>query len=484
MSNKQDKEFVKEITPQSEDFSRWYLDVIRKADLMDYAPVRGCIVFKPDGYEIWELIQRELDARFKATGHRNAYFPVFIPESFFQKEKEHVEGFNPELPWVTEAGGEKLEERLAVRPTSETMFGYMYARWIKSYRDLPVLINQWANVVRWEKRTQPFLRTSEFLWQEGHTAHETEQDAREETMRMLDLYREFVENVLAIPVIAGRKTPSEKFAGAVDTYSIEAMMRDGRAVQAGTSHYMGQNFAKAFDIQFLDRENKLQYVHTTSWGVSTRLLGALIMVHGDDRGLKLPPKVAPTQIIMIPIGPAAAREAVNARVHELADVLRRAGFRVRVDDRSDFSPGWKFNEYEMRGVPLRIEVGPRDMENGQAVLVARTGGEKRIVSQDRIAEEACRMLDEIQKTMFDDARAFMGSRFGKAASLDELKEAMERMRGFYWAGWCGSDACEHRVKEETGATIRNMPFEVPEHLPHCLACGQKAAHTVVFARAY
>jgi len=484
MSNKQDKAFVKEITPQSEDFSRWYLDVIRKADLVDYAPVRGCVVFKPDGYEIWELIQRELDARFKATGHRNAYFPVLIPESFFQKEKEHVEGFNPELPWVTEAGGEKLEERLAIRPTSETMFGYMYARWIKSYRDLPVLINQWANVVRWEKRTLPFLRTSEFLWQEGHTAHETEQDAREETMRMLNLYREFAENVLAIPVIAGRKTPSEKFAGAVDTYSIEAMMRDGRAVQAGTSHYMGQNFARAFDIQFLDRENKLQYVYTTSWGVSTRLLGALVMVHGDDRGLKLPPKVAPTQIVMIPIGPAAAREAVTARVHELADGLRKAGFRVKVDDRSEFSPGWKFNEYEMRGVPLRIEVGPRDMENGQAVLAARTGGEKRAVSQDRLADEARRMLDEIQQAMYDDARAFMESRFGTVRTLEELKESMERMRGFYWAGWCGSDACERRAKEETGATIRNMPFDVPEHLPHCLACGEKAAHTVVFARAY
>src|SRR5690625_1905626 len=293
------KQFVKEITPQQEDFSRWYIDVIKKADLMDYAPVRGCIVFKPDGYELWELCQRELDWRFKETGHRNAYFPLFIPESFFQKEKEHVEGFNPELPWVTEAGGDKLEERLAIRPTSETMIGHMYARWINSYRDLPVLINQWANVVRWEKRTLPFLRTSEFLWQEGHTAHETEQEARAETMQMLEIYREFVEDILAIPVIVGQKTPSEKFAGAVDTYSIEAMMKDGRAVQAGTSHYMGTNFSEAFDIKFLDRDNQHQYAYTTSWGVSTRLIGALIMVHGDDRGLALPPKVAPTQVALI-----------------------------------------------------------------------------------------------------------------------------------------------------------------------------------------
>ncbi len=479
-----DKQFVKEITPQSEDFSRWYIDVIRKADLMDYAPVRGCIVFKPDGYELWETFQRELDARFKETGHRNAYFPLFIPESFFQKEKDHVEGFNPELPWVTEAAGEQLEERLAVRPTSETMFGYMYAKWIQSYRDLPMLINQWANVVRWEKRTLPFLRTSEFLWQEGHTAHETEEEARAETMQMLGIYRDFLENFLAIPVIVGQKTPSEKFAGAVDTFSIEAMMKDGRALQAGTSHYLGQNFAKAFDIQYLDRENEQQYVYTTSWGVTTRLIGAMIMVHGDDRGLQLPPKVAPTQVIMIPIGPAAKRDQVLERTDELFQRLKAAGIRVRVDSRSDVSPGWKFNEYEMRGIPVRIEFGPRDMENEQAVLVDRVSGQKRVVSLDQLEAEVAKLLEEIQLQMFNNAKSFMGSRFKSINTLDELVQELEQERGFFWAGWCGSAACERQVKEESGATSRNIPFECKEHKSKCLVCGDQSKHTVVFARAY
>ncbi len=479
-----DKQFVREITPQNEDFSKWYIDVIRKADLMDYAPVKGCIVFKPDGYEIWEHCQRELDAKFKESGHRNAYFPLFIPESFFEKEKDHIEGFNPELPWVTEAGGEKLEERLAIRPTSETMFGHMYAKWIKSYRDLPLLINQWANVVRWEKRTLPFLRTSEFLWQEGHTAHETEEDARVETMRMLEIYREFVEDFLCIPVIVGQKTPSEKFAGAVDTYSIEAIMKDGRAVQAGTSHYMGTNFAKAFDIKFLDRENTLQYTHTTSWGVSTRLIGAIIMVHGDDRGLSLPPKVAPTQVMMIPIGPAKTRELVIEKTDELFLELKKAGVRVKVDDRADQSPGWKFNEYEMRGIPMRIELGPRDMENGQVVLVSRISNEKRIVQQANIVEEVRRMLDEIHHEMYQKAKTFMGDNFKSVDTLDEMRDSMEAKRGFVLAGWCGSESCEHQVKEETGATSRNIPFEIREHKSKCLVCEEKAKHTVVFARAY
>jgi prolyl-tRNA synthetase len=482
MSN--EKQFVREITPQSEDFSRWYIDVIRKADLMSYAPVRGCIVFKPDGYELWENIQRELDARFKETGHRNAYFPLFIPESFFQKEKEHVEGFNPELPWVTEAGGEKLEERLAIRPTSETMIGHMFAEWIHSYRDLPLLINQWANVVRWEKRTMPFLRTSEFLWQEGHTAHEDEQDARRETMQMLEIYRDFAENFLAIPVIAGQKTPSEKFAGAVDTYSIEAMMKDGKAVQAGTSHYLGTNFAVAFGIKFLDRQNQLQYCHTTSWGVSTRLLGALIMVHGDDRGLALPPKVAPTQAIIIPIGPPKTREQVVARTHELCGALKAAGVRARVDDRPDQSPGWKFNEYEMRGIPVRVELGPRDMENGQAVLVSRVSGEKRIVAQDRLVEETLKLLDETQKLMFAKAKQFMDEHFGSVDDVGELKRFLESTRGFALAGWCGSDHCEERVKEETGATSRNIPFSPAERKTRCLVCNEPARHTVVFGKSY
>jgi prolyl-tRNA synthetase len=479
-----DKSFVTEITPQSEDFSRWYIDVIKKAELMDYSPVRGCIVFRPDGYELWENMQRELDRRFKDTGHRNAYFPLFIPESFFQKEKEHVEGFNPELPWVTEAGGEKLEERLAIRPTSETMIGHMYAKWINSYRDLPLLINQWANVVRWEKRTLPFLRTSEFLWQEGHTAHENEEDARKETMTMLDVYTDFVENVLAIPVIKGQKTPSEKFAGAVDTYSIEAMMKDGRAVQAGTSHYLGTNFAVAFDIKYLSRENTQEYCHTTSWGVSTRLIGALIMVHGDDRGLVLPPKVAPTQVIMIPIGPAKTREAVIAKTDELYAQLKAAGIRVRVDDRTDVSPGWKFNEYEMRGIPVRLELGPRDLENGVCVLVSRVSGEKKQVPLDNLVDEVKAMLDEVHADMFKRALAFRDEHFFSIETLDELKSALEEKRGFALAGWCGSDDCEKRVKDETGATSRNIPFEPAEHKSQCLVCGQPSKHTVVFARAY
>ncbi|BFH68035.1 proline--tRNA ligase [Paenibacillus dendritiformis] len=479
-----EKQFVTEITPQQEDFSRWYIDVIKKAELMDYSPVRGCIVFRPDGYEIWEHIKDELDRRFKETGHRNAYFPLFIPESFFQKEKEHVEGFNPELPWVTEAGGEPLEEKLAIRPTSETMIGHMYAKWIQSYRDLPVLINQWANVVRWEKRTLPFLRTSEFLWQEGHTAHETEAEAREETMRMLTIYREFVEDFLAIPVIEGQKTPSEKFAGAVDTFSIEAMMKDGRAVQAGTSHYLGTNFSVAFEIQFLGRENELEYAHTTSWGVSTRLIGSLIMVHGDDRGLVLPPKVAPTQVIMIPIGPAKMRDQVVGRADELFAELKRAGIRVRMDDRSDISPGWKFNEYEMRGVPVRLEIGPRDMENGVCVLVSRVSGEKRIVEQSKLAEEVKRMLDDVHREMYDRARRFRDDHFYSVDTIDEMKALMEEKRGFTLAGWCGSEACEKHVKDETGATSRNIPFAAQESKKTCLVCGEEAKHTVVFARAY
>ncbi|MCM3291681.1 MULTISPECIES: proline--tRNA ligase [Paenibacillus] len=479
-----EKQFVTEITPQQEDFSRWYIDVIKKADLMDYSPVRGCIVFRPDGYEIWEHIRDELDRRFKATGHRNAYFPMFIPESFFQKEKEHVEGFNPELPWVTEAGGEQLEEKLAIRPTSETMIGHMYSKWIQSYRDLPVLINQWANVVRWEKRTLPFLRTSEFLWQEGHTAHETEQEAREETMLMLKTYREFVEDYLAIPVIEGQKTPSEKFAGAVDTFSIEAMMKDGRAVQAGTSHYLGTNFAVAFDIKFLGRENEQEFVHTTSWGVSTRLIGSMIMVHGDDRGLVLPPKVAPTQVIMIPIGPAKMREQVVGRANELFSELKQAGVRVRMDDRSDISPGWKFNEYEMRGVPVRLEIGPRDMENGVCVLVSRVTGEKRIVQQADLVEEVNRMLADVHQEMFERARSFRDEHFYSVETIDEMKAQMEEKRGFTLAGWCGSEACEKHVKDETGATSRNIPFEPQTTKTKCLVCGEDAKHTVVFARAY
>ncbi|MCL6452044.1 MAG: proline--tRNA ligase [Alicyclobacillus sp.] len=481
---KQDKQFVKEITPQSEDFSRWYIDVIRKADLMDYAPVRGCIVFKPDGYELWEGCQRELDRRFKETGHRNAYFPLFIPESFFQKEKEHVEGFNPELPWVTEAGGEKLEERLAVRPTSETIIGHMYAQWIQSYRDLPVLINQWANVVRWEKRTLPFLRTSEFLWQEGHTAHATAEEAEAETRQMLDVYTDFVESVLAIPVFRGQKTPSEKFAGAVSTYSLEAMMKDGKALQAATSHYLGQNFAKGFDITFVDRDNTLKHVYTTSWGLSTRILGALIMVHGDDRGLQLPPKIAPTQVIIIPIGPQKERERVVAHATDCLKRLQCAGFRVRMDAREDFSPGWKFNEYEMRGIPVRLEIGPRDIDSGQVVLVRRDTGEKLVIPEAQLLQQLPELLDGIQRDMFAAAKAFQEAHSYVAHSLDELSEIITNQRGFVLAGWCGDDACERAVKDACGATSRNIPFDPPTRLDNCAVCGKPAAHSVWYAKAY
>jgi prolyl-tRNA synthetase len=480
----------KRITPQSEDFSRWYIDTISYADLMDYSPVRGCIVFKPDGYELWERIQQGLDRRFKETGHRNAYFPMLIPESFFQKEKEHVEGFNPELPWVTEAGGEKLEERLAVRPTSETIIGHMYSQWIQSYRDLPVLINQWANVFRWEKRTLPFLRTSEFLWQEGHTAHANEEEAREETLRMLEVYRDFVETDMAVPVVKGQKTPSERFAGAVDTYSIEAMMKDGKALQAGTSHYLGQNFAKGFEMKFLDRDNQLKYCYTTSWGASTRLIGAMVMVHGDDKGLALPPRMAPVQVIMIPVGPPKLRDKVMAKFDPVFDALKAAGIRVKADMR-DETPGWKFHEWEMRGVPVRLELGPRDVENNQCVLARRDNGEKITASLDTIVETIQGLLTEIQESMFQKAVAFReaNSHLG-VETLEELKahiaksEESNTSAGWVLAGWCGDAECEAKVKEETKFTTRNIPFEAPAQKHTCITCGKEAKHTVWFARAY
>ncbi|MED1782866.1 proline--tRNA ligase [Brevibacillus fortis] len=487
---KEDKAFVKEITPQSEDFSRWYIDAIKKADLMDYTPVRGCIVFKPDGFELWERIQEAMNKCFKETGHRNAYFPMLIPESFFQKEKEHIEGFNPELPWVTEAGGEPLEEKLALRPTSETIIGHMYSQWIQSYRDLPVLINQWANAFRWEKRTMPFLRTSEFLWQEGHTAHATEEEARQETMQMLEIYREVVEQELAIPVWKGQKTPSERFAGAVDTYSIEAMMKDGKAVQAGTSHYLGDKFARGFEIKFLDRDNQFKYVHTTSWGTSTRLIGSMIMVHGDDRGLVLPPRMAPTQVIMIPVGPMKLREKVMEAFDPLFDEIKAAGVRVRADLREE-TPGWKFNEWEMRGVPLRLELGPRDVENGQVILARRDTGEKITVPLEGIAQTVAQLLEEIQQNMFQKALAFRDENsYFEIDTLEQLSahiskcESENKTSGWVLAGWCGDDACESKVKEETKFTSRNIPFEPPVQKKVCICCGKESQHSVWFGRAY
>lgn len=482
-TNRTANEFVKEITPKSQDYSQWYVDVIRKAELMDYAPVKGCMVIRPYGYAIWERVQEGLDRRFKATGHMNAYFPMFIPESFLLKEAEHVEGFAPECAWVTVGGGEQLSERLAIRPTSETIICSMYAKWIKSYRDLPVLINQWANVVRWEKSVRPFLRTTEFLWQEGHTAHRTAAEAEAETARMLEVYRDFVETDLAIPVIAGRKTEKEKFAGAVATYSIEALMGDGKALQAGTSHYLGDRFARGFGIQFLDEDNTLKYVHQTSWGMSTRIIGALIMVHGDDRGLVLPPKVAPYQAVIVPIAPTKEREAVVRAAAGLRDRLA-ATVRVTLDDRAEYTPGWKFNEWEMRGVPLRIEIGPRDLKNNQCVLVRRDSGEKTSVPVDGIEDAVANTLADVQRALFDRAKRFMDENTHRADTLAELREIVETKRGFVIAGWCGDPDCEAKVKDETGATIRNIPFTAPAAAARCVCCGGEAKHTVYFARSY
>lgn len=482
--SKENEEFVKEITPQNEDYSQWYLDVIKKAKLVDYAPVKGCMVIRPYGYSIWEKMQAGLDRRIKETGHENAYFPLFIPKNLLQKEADHVEGFAPEVAWVTQGGGEDLAEPLAVRPTSEAIFGEMYSDWIQSWRDLPVLINQWANVVRWEKSTKPFLRTSEFLWQEGHTAHRTEEEAEEETLQMLDVYKDFVENDMAIPVVNGLKTEREKFAGALRTYCIEALMSDGRALQAGTSHNLGQHFAEVFDITFLDQDDERKYVWQTSWGVSTRLLGALIMVHGDDRGLRLPPKIAPHQLVMVPIMPKKHREKVLEESDKLYQELK-SHFRIKMDAREEYTPGWKYNEWEMRGVPLRLEIGPKDIEKDQVVLVRRDTGEKQFVARENLIETLTQTLNTIQKDMFDAALQFMEDNTREAASLEELLEIVEQKRGLVKAYWCGSLECEEKVKDETKATIRAIPFNTNKG-GACIACGKDSEDNpeVIFARAY
>ncbi|MGB9813548.1 MAG: proline--tRNA ligase [Thermovenabulum sp.] len=477
-----EEKFVKEITPRSEDFAQWYVDVILKGELADYSPVRGCMVIRPYGYAIWENIQRLLDKRFKDTGHKNAYFPVFIPESLLKKEAEHVEGFAPEVAWVTHGGQEELAERIAVRPTSETIICSMYSKWIKSYRDLPVLINQWCNVVRWEKSTKPFLRTAEFLWQEGHTAHRTEEDAEEETLRMLEVYRDFVESELSIPVIKGRKSENEKFAGALRTYTIEALMSDGRALQAGTSHNLGQHFSKVFDIQFLDQDGQLKYVWQTSWGVSTRLIGAIIMTHGDDRGLKLPPRVAPIQVIIIPIY-GQQKELVLGKAKEIYELLK-SEFRVEIDERDEYTPGWKFNEWEMKGVPVRIEIGPKDIEKKQVVVVRRDTFEKNFVAEENVVDYLKNLLDDIQKTMFEQAKKFRDENTRVALNFDELKYNIENYRGFVKAMWCGSGDCEKYVKEMTGATLRCIPFEQEKFSDKCIVCGKEAEKMVYFAKSY
>jgi prolyl-tRNA synthetase len=479
---------------RAEDFSEWYNQLVLKAELADYAPVRGCMIVRPYGWALWENIQQALDRRFKATGHVNAAFPLLIPRSFIEKEKSHVEGFSPELAVVTIGGGEKLEEPLVVRPTSETIIGHAYAKWIQSYRDLPVLINQWNSVVRWEMRTKLFLRTTEFFWQEGHTAHATLEEAEAETRQMLDVYTDFAVNEAAIPVIPGRKSASERFAGADQTYSIEAMMGDGKALQSGTSHNLGQNFAKAFQIRYLDQQGVLQHCWTTSWGLSTRFVGAIIMVHGDDQGLILPPRLAPTQVVIVPIFKTDEEKAqVVGVARKIRDALVAVGIRVRTDEREGFSPGFKFNDWEMRGVPLRMEIVPKDVAKGSVVLARRDkpGKEgKSFVPQDGLPAAVAVMLAEIQKALLERARAFRDSKTKDAGTYDELKAAVET--GFAWAYWCGNSDCEAKIKEDTKATMRCIPlagggepkFAQPSGQGSCVLCGKPAAEKGIFARAY
>jgi len=475
-----DKKLVEQITSRDEDFAQWYTDIVKKAELMGYTSVKGFMAIKPAGYAIWENIQRELDKRFKETGVENVYMPMLIPESLLQKEAEHVEGFAPEVAWVTKGGLQDLPERLCVRPTSETLFCDFYSQDIHSYRDLPRVYNQWCSVVRWEKETRPFLRSREFLWQEGHTAHATAEEAEERTVQMLNVYAKFCEEVLAIPVIKGQKTEKEKFAGAVATYTIEALMHDGKALQSGTSHNFGDGFARAYDVTFNDKDNTVKYCHQTSWGVTTRLIGAIIMVHGDDSGLVLPPMVAPTQVVVIPI--AAHKEGVVEKATEIADALKLQ-FRARLDD-SDKSPGFKFAEAEMRGIPVRVEIGPKDIENNKAVLVRRDTREKIEVSLDNITEEVAKLLQQMQKDMLERAREHRDAHTYVATNYDEFKNTIENKPGFVKAMWCGDRACEDKIKEDLAATSRCMPFE-QEHLSDvCVCCGKPAKKMVVWGRAY
>ena len=486
MSNETDlPDLPTEITPQSKDFGRWSIDVVRRAELADYSPVKGCMVIRPYGYAIWELMQQGLDRRFKATGHVNAYFPLLIPESLLMKEADHVQGFAPQVAWVTQGGNEVLEERLVIRPTSETIIGVMYAKWVQSWRDLPILINQWANVVRWEKVTRLFLRTTEFLWQEGHTAHETAEEAQEETLRMLGVYKDFAETDLAMPVMDGQKTESEKFAGADRTYSIEALMRDGRALQAGTSHNLGQNFSKSYEIKFQARDKSVQYVHTTSWGVSTRMIGGVIMTHGDEGGLILPPKIAPYQVVMVPIPRGNWRETVLPKAQAIRDELVARGVRVMLDDRDSQTPGWKFNEWELKGVPLRLEIGPKDLDKSQVVLARRDTREKSFVPMEGLAAHVEALLVTIQKALYDRAIAFREEHTSSADTYAEFKEIMEGRPGFVISPWCGSAACEAQIKTETQATIRNIPFiSAPATGKSCLKCGGPATAHAWFAKSY
>ena len=483
-----EKKLVEAITSMDVDFAQWYTDVVKKAELVDYTSVKGCMVFKPAGYAIWELIQKQLDEKFKETGVENVYLPMFIPESLLQKEKDHVEGFAPEVAWVTHGGLNPLQEKLCVRPTSETLFCDFYSNEIQSYRDLPKVYNQWCSVVRWEKETRPFLRSREFLWQEGHTAHATAEEAEERTVQMLNVYADFCEQCLAIPVVKGRKTDKEKFAGAEATYTIEALMHDGKALQSGTSHNFGDGFAKAFGIQYTDKENKLQYVHQTSWGMTTRLIGAVIMVHGDDSGLVLPPAVAPTQVMIVPI--MQKKEGVLDKAFELKERLlksnekfRGSNFRVKVDD-SDKSPGWKFSECEMRGIPVRVEVGPKDIEANKCVLVRRDTREKIEVSLDDLETEVAKLLEAMQKEMLERARAHREEHTYTATNFEEFEKTINEKPGFIKAMWCGNQECEDLVKEKTSATSRCMPWEQEQISDVCVCCGKPATKMVYWGRAY
>ncbi|MCP5104442.1 MAG: proline--tRNA ligase [bacterium] len=479
-----DDEFVKQITKKSEDHSKWYIDVVKKAELADYSPMKGMMVIRPYGYEIWELMKEHLDKMFKDTGHKNAYFPLFIPESFLKKEAEHVEGFAPEVAWVTQGGEEELEERLAIRPTSEAIICYMYARWINSWRDLPVLINQWANVVRWEKVTRPFLRTTEFLWQEGHTVHASYDEAEEETLKILDIYKTFCHDYLAIPVISGLKSESEKFAGAHQTYCIEALMADGRALQAGTSHNLGQNFSKAFNIRFENKNQELEYGWGTSWGVSTRLVGGLIMTHGDDSGLILPPRVAPLQTVIVPITRGNWKETVLPEAELVLKELKSSGIRSYLDDRDTYTPGWKFSEWEMKGVPVRIEIGPKDIEKGQVVLVNRINREKHFVSRGELIATLEKLLEDIQGQLYARALENREQNTREAFDYEVLTEIIENQKGLVKAGWCEANACEVKVKDKVAATIRCILDEKDERFTKCSVCGKEAKHTVLFAKSY
>ncbi|MGN0347288.1 MAG: proline--tRNA ligase [Lachnospiraceae bacterium] len=475
------KKLVEAITSMEDDFAQWYTDVVKKAELIDYTSVKGCMAIKPAGYAIWELIQNQLDAMFKETGVTNMYLPMFIPESLLQKEKDHVEGFAPEVAWVTYGGGQQLQERLCVRPTSETLFCDYYKGVIHSYRDLPQVCNQWCSVVRWEKETRPFLRSREFLWQEGHTAHATAEEAEARTVQMLNVYADFLENVLAIPVIKGQKTEKEKFAGAVATYTIETLMHDGKALQAGTSHNFGDGFARAFGIQYTDKDNTLKYVHQTSWGMTTRLIGAVIMVHGDNSGLKLPPKVAPTQVMIVPV--MQKKEGVLDKARELEQMLKQAGIRVKTDD-TDKSPGWKFSEQEMRGIPMRIEIGPKDIEAGKCIICRRDTHEKIEVALSEVTAKVSELLVTIQKDMYEAAKEHRNAHTYVATNMEEFEKCFTEKSGFVKAMWCGEQGCEDQIKEKLAVTSRCMPFEQETLADTCVCCGKPAKKMVYWGKAY